>query len=292
MARKQRRTRRAAAKAAGGLRAAFRVARRSGWPALVAYVTAGDPSLKFTERLVLALAGAGADVIELGVPFSDPIADGPVIQRASERALKAATTLRDVLMLAQHIRRKSAVPLMLFSYYNPVLQLGVERFAAEAAEGGVDGALITDLPPEEADGYVRIMRRSNLDSVFLAAPTSTPARLRAIGRLSRGFVYVISRRGTTGAREDVPKEVRVLVRRVRRATPLPVAVGFGISRREHVEALRGVADGVVVGSALVECCERAGHGRQAIEVAVRLVRELKGAADGGAATIAATEEQR
>jgi len=261
-----------------GLQAAFRDARRSGRPALVAYVTAGDPTLKFTEALVLKLAEAGADVIELGVPFSDPIADGPVIQRASERALRRGTSLRDVIRLAQRIRRKSAVPLVLFSYYNPVLQLGVERFAAQAAAAGVDAALITDLTPEEAGGYVKTMRRAQLDTVFLAAPTSTPARLRTIGRLSRGFVYVISRRGTTGARQDVPAEVKALVRRVRRASRLPVAVGFGISRREHVEALRGIADGVVVGSALVECCERARHGRQALEAAARLVRELKGTA--------------
>ena len=261
-----------------GLQAAFRSARRSGRPALVAYVTAGDPTLKFTEALVLKLAEAGADVIELGVPFSDPIADGPVIQRASERALRRGTSLRDVIRLAQRIRRKSAVPLVLFSYYNPVLQLGVERFAAQAAAAGVDAALITDLTPEEAGGYVKTMRRAQLDTVFLAAPTSTPARLRTIGRLSRGFVYVISRRGTTGARQDVPAEVKALVRRVRRASRLPVAVGFGISRREHVEALRGIADGVVVGSALVECCERARHGRQALEAAARLVRELKGTA--------------
>jgi tryptophan synthase alpha chain len=271
------RAKRPAKRAEGGLRAAFRGARRRGRPALVAYVTAGDPNLKFTELLVLALAEAGADIVELGVPFSDPIADGPVIQRASERALRAGTTLGGVLKLARRLRRKTAVPLVLFSYYNPVLQFGVERFAAEAAQAGVQGALITDLTPEEAGGYVKAMRRAGLDTVFLAAPTSTPARIRALARLSRGFVYVISRRGTTGAREDVPPEVRALVRRVRRVTPLPVAVGFGISRREHVAALAGVADGVVVGSALVECCERGRHGRKAIEAAARLARELKGA---------------
>lgn len=277
MARKKDRARRAAS-TKGELRAAFRGARRSGRPALVAFVTAGDPNLKFTEALVLALAGAGADVIELGVPFSDPIADGPVIQRASERALKRGTALRDVLRLAQRIRRKSAVPLVVFSYYNPVLQFGVERFAREAKAVGVDGALITDLTPEEAGEYVKAMRRVNLDTVFLTAPTSTPARLRAIAQLSRGFVYVISRRGTTGARQAVPSEVKALVRRVRRVSSLPIAIGFGISSREQVAALRGVADGVVVGSALVECCERGRHGRKAIEAAVRLVQELKGTA--------------
>ncbi|MCI0403894.1 MAG: tryptophan synthase subunit alpha, partial [Acidobacteria bacterium] len=240
-----------------GLRAAFARQRRGRRPALVAYVTAGDPNLRFTEKLVLRLAEAGADVIELGVPFSDPIADGPVIQRASERALRARTKLTDVLKLAARIRRRSAVPLVLFSYYNPVLQLGLERFAERAAAAGVNGVLITDLTPEEAGEYVRVMRRHGLDTVFLAAPTSTRARLRQIARLSRGFVYLISRRGVTGMKSDVPSEVKPMVRRLRRLTRLPIAVGFGIARPEQVAALNGVADGVVVGSALVECCERA-----------------------------------
>lgn len=259
----------------GRLRAAFRRARRGCSPALVAYVTAGDTSLKFTEALVLRLAAAGADVIELGVPFSDPIADGPVIQRASQRALLAGTTLSDVLKLAARIRRETPVPLVLFSYYNPVLQLGVERFAERAEAAGINGVLITDLIPEEAEGFVRVLRRHKLDTVFLAAPTSTPQRLRAIARLSRGFLYVISRRGTTGMREKVPGAVKDLVKRVRRATALPVAVGFGISRPEHVAALDGVADGVVVGSVLVECCERHKHGPQALEAAAALATSLK-----------------
>jgi len=264
------------------LRTAFQGARRGKDPALVAYVTAGDPDLKFTQALVLRLAEAGADVVELGVPFSDPIADGPVIQRASERALRSGTTLSAVLKLARQIRKKSPVPLVLFSYYNPVLQLGVERFAQRAAAAGLDGVLITDLAPEEADGFVKTMRQARpggLDTVLLVAPTSTPARLRAITRLSRGFVYVISRRGTTGAQQDVPAEVGRLVKRVRRLTRLPLAVGFGIARRQQVAALAGVADGVVVGSALVECCERQGHTPAALEAAAELVRQLKGTVD-------------
>jgi tryptophan synthase alpha chain len=243
---------------------------------VVAYVTAGDPNLKFTEKLVLRLAEAGADVIELGVPFSDPIADGPVIQRASERALEAGTTLADVLKLAERLRRRSAVPLVLFSYYNPVLQMGVERFAARAAAAGASGVLITDLTPEEAGEFVRVLRRHKLDTVFLAAPTSSNGRLRALARLSRGFVYLIGRRGVTGAPTEVGAEIKGLVRRLRRATRLPVAVGFGISRREQVAALAGIADGVVVGSALVERCEQHGHGPQALEAATQLLRELKG----------------
>lgn len=261
------------------LRAAFRSGRKKkGAPALVAYVTAGDPTLNFTQSLVLKLAEAGADVIELGVPFSDPIADGPVIQRASQRALRGGTTLADVLKLAARLRKKSEIPLVLFSYYNPVLQMGLERFAQRAAAAGMDGVLITDLTPEEAGDFVKVLRRAKLDTVFLAAPTSTPRRLQAIVRLSRGFVYVIARRGTTGQRQELPSEVGSLVKRVRRLTRrggLPVAVGFGISRPEHVAALKGVADGVVVGSALVECCERHGHGPKALEAAAQLAAKLK-----------------
>ena len=256
---------------AADLRAAFTQSLR---PALVAYVTAGDPRLRFTEKLVLRLAEAGADVIELGVPFSDPIADGPVIQRASQRALRRDTSLADVLKLAARLRKKTSVPLVLFSYFNPVLQFGLERFAAQAAAAGINGVLITDLTPEEAGDFVRILRRCNLDTVFLAAPTSTPARLRQIARLSRGFVYLISRRGVTGARADVPPDVRAMVKRLRRFTKLPIAVGFGIARPEQVAALNGVADGVVVGSALVECCGRA-RGEKALRAAAALVRKLK-----------------
>ncbi len=262
------------------LRAAFVRSR----PALVAYVTAGDPSLRFTEQLVLRLAAAGADVIELGVPFSDPIADGPVIQRASQRALRRGTSLADVLKLAARLRKRTPVPLVLFSYFNPVVQFGLERFAAQAAAAGINGVLITDLTPEEADDFVRILRRHNLDTIFLAAPTSTPARLRQIARLSRGFVYLISRRGVTGApayakasagkRDEALTEVKSVAKRLRRFTKLPIAVGFGIAHPGQVAALNGVADGVVVGSALVECCERA-RGERALRAAAELAGKLK-----------------
>lgn len=253
----------------------FRALRDRRELALVAYITAGDPSLQFTERLVLQLATSGTDVIELGVPFSDPIADGPVIQRASERALRGGTTLAQVLELAARLRQQSEIPLVLFSYYNPVLQLGLGRFAAEAARGGLDGVLITDLTPEEAGDYLALVRRTKLDTVFLAAPTSSEPRLKRIAEVSRGFVYVISRRGVTGARADLPEDVPSLIKRLRRYTGLPLAVGFGISRPEQVRALVGLADGIVVGSALVECCERHGHGVGALEAAAELVRSLK-----------------
>lgn len=244
--------------------------------ALIAYLMAGDPSLQETETLVLELERAGADIIELGVPFSDPVADGPVIQRASERALKAGTTLATVLKLAARLRKKTPVPLVLFSYYNPVLQMGVERFAAHAAAAGVSGVLITDLTPEEAGEFVRTLRWHKLDTVFLAAPTSSNGRLRAIARLSRGFLYLIARRGVTGAPTEVGAEIKSLLKRLRRHTRLPVAVGFGISRPEQVAALDGLVEGVVVGSALVECCEQHGHSAQALEAAAQLVRELRG----------------
>lgn len=263
----------------GPLQAAFAAPHGGERPALVVYLTAGDPDREFTEALALRLVDAGVDVIELGVPFSDPIADGPVIQRASERALRAGTTLGDVLRLAGRIRSQRSIPLVLFSYFNPVLQLGLERFAEQAVAAGLDGVLITDLTPEEADGFVKVMRGcrpGGLDTVFLVAPTSTRQRLRAIARVSRGFVYVISRRGTTGARNDLPDEVKGLVKQVRRYTRLPLAVGFGISRREQVAALHGVAEGAVVGSALVECCERHGHTEEALAAAAELVATLKG----------------
>src|SRR5580704_4537998 len=230
---------------------------RRGEMGLVAFITAGDPSLEATESFVLALDAAGADVVELGVPFSDPVADGPAIQRSSERALRAGATLAGVLDLVASIRRKSDVPLVLFSYYNPVLQMGVERFASRAADAGADGVLITDLTPEEAGDYRRIVREHGLDTIFLAAPTSTDERLARIAEVTSGFLYVISRTGVTGARESLPEVLPALIRRVRRATRLPVAVGFGISLPGQVSVLGGLADAAVVGSALVQEIEQA-----------------------------------
>jgi tryptophan synthase alpha chain len=218
---------------------------------IVAYITAGDPSLDATHRFVLALAEAGADVIELGVPFSDPLADGPTIQRASERALKSGTNLAKVLDLVRRIRQSSQVPLVLFSYYNPILQMGIEKFAAAAAEAGADGVLATDLPPEESSDYRRILHTHNLDTVFLAAPTSSDERLKIISAASTGFLYIISRTGVTGAKDSLPDELPALLRRARRFTDLPLAVGFGISLPGHVSILGGLADAAVVGSALV-----------------------------------------
>jgi tryptophan synthase alpha chain len=243
-------------------------------PGLVAYVTCGDPDLETTREIVLAAIGAGADVIELGVPFSDPLADGPVIQRASERALAQSTTLEDILKLARDLRQRSDAGLIVFSYLNPVLRLGLTRFCAAAADAGVDGALITDLPVEEAGEYLRSMRARSLDTVFLAAPTSTDARLERIAQVSRGFVYAVSRTGVTGTRDELPQDARDLVTRLRRYTELPIAVGFGISTPEQFAAMGEFADAAVVGSAIVQAIERnPGRAPQAVaELVTSLVR--------------------
>jgi tryptophan synthase alpha chain len=248
---------------------------------LVAYITAGDPSLDATETIVLAAAEAGADVIELGVPFSDPVADGPTIQRASERALRAGTTLAGVIELVKRVRSKSAVPMILFSYYNPILQMGVEKFAAATAAAGADGALATDLTPEEAGEYRAAMQSQHLDTVFLAAPTSTDARLARIAEVSSGFLYLISRTGVTGERSALPEDLPELARRVRQFTRLPLAVGFGISQPSHVSVLNGIADAAVVGSALVAEIEKStGADDAAARVAAR-IHILKSAAREG-----------
>jgi len=248
---------------------------------LVAYVTAGDPSLEGSEKIILAAAEAGADVIELGVPFSDPVADGPTIQRASERALRNGTTLASVIELVRRLRTRTDVPLVLFSYFNPILQMGLESFAEAASRAGADGVLATDLTPEEAALYCAAMGARGLDTIFLAAPTSTDARLAKIVRCSRGFLYLISRTGVTGAQEAFPEDLPVLARRVRQLTTLPLAVGFGISQPAHVSILGGIADAAVVGSALVAEIERAANAEMAAAAVADRVGILKRAAREG-----------
>ena len=230
--------------------------RREGRKALIAYLTAGDPTPERTPALVEALVRGGADLIELGVPFSDPIADGPVIQRAGERALKAGTTLSRVLEIAVEIRRHCEVPLLLFTYLNPVMRYGLERLGQDAARAGIDGCLLTDASVEEAGGYVAAMHAHGLDTVFLAAPTSTERRIRLVAQYSTGFVYLVSRTGVTGERDSISSAVRPLVENVRRVTSLPLAVGFGISRPEHVAEMGVLVDAVAVGSAYVRLIER------------------------------------
>ena len=259
----------------------FEELRHAGELGLVAYLAAGDPTLSATESIVLSLAEAGADIVELGVPFSDPLADGPTIQRASERALRTGTTLRGVLELVKTLRQKTEVPLVLFSYFNPVLQMGLERFAEAAAAAGADGTLVTDLAPEEAGEYRQALRQRGLDTIFLAAPTSTDARLKQIAESSSGFLYLISRTGVTGAKDTLPEDLPQLVRRARAVTPLPIAVGFGISLPGHVSILGGLADAAVVGSALVEEIERAGSVDEAAAAVAARIRALKKAARKG-----------
>jgi tryptophan synthase alpha chain len=259
----------------------FAELRTAGELGIVAYITAGDPTLSATRDYVLALAEAGADVIELGVPFSDPLADGPTIQRASERALKSGTTLAGVLALVRQIRLSSQVPLVLFSYFNPILQMGLQKFAAGAAEAGADGVLVTDLPPEESADYRQILQAHHLDTIFLAAPTSTDERLVKIAACSSGFLYLISRTGVTGAKDALPDDLPALLRRARSFTQLPIAVGFGISLPGHVSVLGGLADAAVVGSALVSEIEKATSPEAAATALRARVRALNDAARRG-----------
>ncbi len=225
-------------------------------PGIVAYLTIGDPDLPTSRAIALAALDAGADVLELGVPFSDPLADGPVIQRASERALARGTTLAQVLALAAELREeRPEAGLVIFSYLNPVVRYGMERFCADAAQAGIDGVLLTDMIVEEAGEYLRYAADYGLAPIFLAAPTSPDARLRRIAEVSRGFIYAISRVGITGAQTSISADAAELTARLRRFTALPIAVGFGISRPEHVEEVGRFADAAVIGSALVSIIE-------------------------------------
>ena len=223
---------------------------------MIAYLTAGDPTPEATPALVAALERGGADLIELGVPFSDPIADGPVIQLAGDRALRAGTTLAKVLAIAAEIRQTSEIPLLLFTYLNPALRYGFERLARDAKASGIDGCLLIDVSVEEAEDYVRVMRDADLDTVFLAAPTSTDERLKLVARYSSGFVYLVSRTGITGVQSRIADSAAVLIERMRAHTGLPLAMGFGVSTPEQVAQLAGKVEAVVVGSAIVKQIEK------------------------------------
>lgn len=239
--------------------------------ALVAFVAAGDPDLATTAEEIGALIRGGADIVELGVPFSDPVADGPVNQRAYQRALARGVTLGDVLELAGRVR--SVVPLVLLSYYNPVLQYGVQRFCGESARSGVDGLVVPDLPPDEADDLITSARPAGLDTIFLLAPTSTDVRIRLAAARSTGFIYCVSVTGVTGVRDRVPEELHGLVRRIKTQSQLPVCVGFGVSTPQQARQIAGVADGVIVGSALVSLAEEPQDRLPRIEQFVRGLRE-------------------
>jgi tryptophan synthase alpha chain len=242
---------------------------------LVTYITAGDPDLDRTAGILRALDRAGADVLEVGVPFSDPLADGPVIQRATERALAAGTTLSGVLDLLRSIRSDISAPIVIFSYANPILRLGAERFADRARDAGVDGVLILDLPIEEADESRAILAKRGIDTILLLSPTTTDKRLRRAAELGSGFLYAISRLGVTGARDAVAAGAQEMVGRIRMVSDLPVALGFGISKPDHVREVGQWADAAVVGSSLVDVIAREGKSRDLNTRVEEYVRWLK-----------------
>lgn len=261
-----------------------RLSQLSSGGGLVAYVTCGDPDLETSQAVILAAIDAGAEVIELGVPFSDPVADGPVIQRASERALRSGTTLADILRLTSEIRkRRPSAGLVLFSYFNPIFQYGIERFAADAEQAGADGVLVTDLTLEESDGYRRLMHRHGLATIFLAAPTSTDQRLKKIASACSGFIYAVSRTGVTGAQKQLTEEARQLVQRLRKISPLPVVVGFGIADREQFRQATDFADAAAVGTAIVRIIEQdPAHAPQAVAEWIQSIKRNTGTHSGAA----------
>jgi tryptophan synthase alpha chain len=252
----------------------FQQLKAQGRKAFIPYITAGDPDLAATEKILAVLAEAGADVIELGVPFSDPMADGPVIQRASERALQQPLGIAEILPLVTRFKAKCDVPVMLFTYFNPLLQFAGDTMGEALKTAGVDGVLITDLIPEEADAFVAEMRRAGIDTIFLVAPTSTDERIKLIAKYASGFVYVVARTGVTGVGEQMSQNIASLVARVRKYTDLPVAVGFGISTHEHVETVWSYADGAVVGSRLVLEIEKHLGAPDLVENVALLTRQL------------------
>jgi tryptophan synthase alpha chain len=255
----------------------FAALREEGRPGLVTYTTAADPDLERSAAILTALARAGADVVEVGVPFSDPLADGPVIQRATERALAAGGSLTATLALVAGVRRDIEAPIVLFSYANPLLRMGLPVFASRAAAAGVDGVLALDLPIEEAAEFREVLASAGLDTIFLLSPTTTDARIRKAAELGRGFLYGISRLGVTGPRDRVAAGAEAMVRRIRTYTDLPIALGFGISRPEHVAEVGAYADAAVVGSALVSLIAEASGSPQLIERVEAYVRELRSA---------------
>src|SRR5207237_6779887 len=256
------------------IRETFASLKRGGSGGFIPFVTAGDPDIATTELLLIELAAAGADIIELGVPFSDPVADGEVIQRASERALRNGVMLRDALACAARAKQRIDVPILLFCYFNPLLKLGEQRLADEARQAGVDAILVTDLIPEEAQTWTDTLVQCNLDPIFLVAPTTSDNRLKQIAQQARGFIYAVSRAGVTGARAEMPREAEALVKRVRSVSDLPVAVGFGISTAEQVRQVWRFADAAVIGSAIVREIERLSGNANLVSQIGRFTRSL------------------
>jgi tryptophan synthase alpha chain len=262
--------------------AKFQELKTKGEKAFIPFIMAGDPDLETTIRLVPELVRSGSHIIELGIPFSDPVADGPTIQRAGARALRHGYAMSDYLKAVEAIRLQTEVPLLLFSYYNPIYCYGLEALARDARSAGVDGVLVTDITPEEGEEYCDCLQRYALDSVFLAAPTSSAERVAKIAKCSRGFIYVVSRTGVTGAQQELSDTVRPTVERVRRHTDLPVAVGFGISHPDHVRAVWDVCDGAVVGSAIVGAIEKVKDPSQLLPEVGTFCRWLTGGPDTSA----------
>ncbi len=256
----------------------FRELKQKGETAFIPYITAGDPSLEQTERIVYALEAAGADVIEFGVPFSDPVGDGLVIQEAAQRALRKGATLRKILALIGTMREKTQAPILLFSYFNPILAYGVDAFARDAAKAGVDGVLCVDLPPEAAGEYKAALDANELCTVFLMAPTSSDERIELIARNCTGFIYYVSRMGVTGERAALAADLGEVLDRIHRHTDKPVAVGFGISTPEQARQVAGLAEGVVVGSALVRLIAAFGNVKDMPDKVQAFARELSQAA--------------
>lgn len=253
----------------------FAELRNKGEKALITYVMAGDPSLQETERLILELEKAGADLVEIGIPFSDPLADGPTIQKAANRALEHDVSLSDVLNLAKRVRKVSDIPLIFMSYYNPIFKYGEEKFVRDAVKAGVDGVIVPDLPPEEAESLIRHSRDKGLDTIFLLAPTSDEDRIKRVSKKSTGFIYYVSLTGVTGAREGISKDIGKMTRKIKAYTKLPVAVGFGISKPEQAKEVSLWADGVIVGSAIVKVIEENIGKRTMTRKVHDLVKSLK-----------------
>jgi tryptophan synthase alpha chain len=252
----------------------FASLKRGGRGGFIPFITAGDPDIATTERLLIELAAVGADIIELGVPFSDPVADGETIQRASERALRNGATLRDVLTCVAHAKQDIDVPIVLFSYFNPLLSFGRDRLATDVQAAGVDAVLVTDLIPEEAQTWTQSLIQCELDPIFLVAPTTSDKRLRQIAAQARGFIYAVSRAGVTGARDEMPHDAEALVKRVRSVSDLPVAVGFGISTAEQVREVWRFADAAVIGSAIVSQIEKLADSSALVNRVGEFVRSL------------------
>jgi len=256
------------------IRETFASLKRGGRGGFIPFITAGDPDIATTELLLIELAAAGADIIELGVPFSDPVADGEVIQRASERALRNGVTLRDALACAARAKQRIDVPIVLFSYFNPLLKFGEQKLAKEAKQAGVDGVLVTDLIPEEAQSWTETLVQFDLDPIFLVAPTTSDERLARIAQQASGFIYAVSRAGVTGARDEMSRDAEALVKRVRSVGDLPVAVGFGISTAEQVHEVWRFADAAVIGSAIVSQIEKLGDSPDLVKRVADFARSL------------------